>query len=112
MTNEEKNEELGFDDEEMTVTLDLEDGPVTCAIIVILTVEEQDYIVLLPLDENGENEDGHVWIYRYFEDETNVEEDPDIEYIQDDEEYKRASEAYEEYLSETEHDEFMEDEDA
>ena len=49
-------------DEEMTVTLDLEDGSsVECAIVTILTVNNQDYIVLLPLDENGENEDGEVW---------------------------------------------------
>ena len=40
--------------EEMTVTLDLMDGTsITCAIVTILTVKEQDYIVLLPLDENG-----------------------------------------------------------
>ena len=64
MTNE-FDDEMGFDDEEMTVTLDLEDGPVTCAVIVILTVDEKDYIVLLPLDENGDNEEGNVWIYRY-----------------------------------------------
>ena len=51
-------------DEEMTVTLDLEDGSsVECAIVTILTVNNQDYIVLLPLDENGENEDGEVWLF-------------------------------------------------
>ena len=50
-----------FADEEMTVTLELDDGEVECAVITILTVEDKDYIVLLPLDENGENEDGEVW---------------------------------------------------
>ncbi len=56
-------------DEEMTVELDLEDGSrVTCAIITILTLQNQDYIALLPLDENGENTDGEVWFYRYHED--------------------------------------------
>lgn len=41
-------------DEEMTVTMELEDGEsVTCAIITILTVNEKDYIILLPLDEKG-----------------------------------------------------------
>ena len=45
-----------INDEEMTVELELEDGSkVLCAIITILTVQEQDYIALLPLDENGEN---------------------------------------------------------
>jgi len=105
------NEENGFDDEEMTVTLDLDDGQsVTCAIIVILTVEEQDYIVLLPLDENGENQDGDVWIYRYFEDEDDATAEPTLEYIADDEEYKKAADAFAEYIAETDHDEIVESE--
>ena len=46
-------------DEEMTVELELDDGTnVTCAIIAILEVEGKDYIVLMPLDENGQNDDG------------------------------------------------------
>ena len=57
-----KNE--SYEDEEMTVELELEDGTVVnCAVITILTVEAKDYIVLLPLDEDGENEDGEVWFY-------------------------------------------------
>ena len=36
-----------YEDEEMTVELELEDGTVVnCAIITILTVEAKDYIVL------------------------------------------------------------------
>ena len=51
-----------YEDEEMTVEQELEDGSiVNCAVITILAVEGKDYIVLLPLDENGENEDGEVW---------------------------------------------------
>ena len=43
-------------DEEMTVTMELEDGEsVTCAIITILTVNEKDYIILLPLDETAKS---------------------------------------------------------
>ena len=41
--------ENNFAEEEMTVDLELEDGSnVTCAVITILTVNEKDYIVLLP----------------------------------------------------------------
>ena len=48
-------------DEDMTVELELDDGSkVNCAIITILTVGEKDYIVLLPLDENGESTEGEV----------------------------------------------------
>ena len=46
----------GYDDEEMTVELELDDGQmVNCAIITILTVDKKDYIVLLPLDEDDRN---------------------------------------------------------
>ena len=54
------NNENNYDDE-MTVELELDDGQiVNCAIITILTVDKKDYIALLPLDENGNNEDGEV----------------------------------------------------
>ena len=100
------------EDEEMTVTLDLEDGTsVTCSIVTILTVKEQDYIVLLPLDAEGENEDGEVWFYRYSENEENPNEEPELAYIEDDEEYEIVSEAFDEYLDNVEFDELVEAED-
>ena len=86
-------------DEEMTVTLDLEDGSsVECAIVTILTVNNQDYIVLLPLDENGENEDGEVWFYRYSENENDPNEEPVLDYIDDDNEYEAVADAFDEFL--------------
>lgn len=98
-------------DEEMTVDLELEDGTkVTCAIITILTVQKKDYIVLLPLDENGENEDGEVWFYRYYEDETDVNAEPELEYIDDDDEYEMVADAFDEYLDSAEFDELVDSE--
>lgn len=95
-------------DEEMSVTLELDDGSsVECAIITILTVGEQDYIVLLPLDENGENEDGEVWFYRYSENENDPNEEPELDYIEDDEEYEAVAEAFDEYLDSVEFDEII-----
>ncbi len=97
--------------EEMTVTLDLMDGTsITCAIVTILTVKEQDYIVLLPLDENGENSDGEVWFYRYSENEADPNEDPELEFIEDDEEYEIVADAFDEYLDSVEFDEVMDEE--
>lgn len=99
------------DDEEMTVTLDLEDGTsVTCAIVTILTVNNQDYIVLLPLEEDGENHDGMVWFYRYKEDESNPNEEPELTYIEDDEEYDAVADAFDEYLDGVEFDELIDSE--
>ena len=96
-------------DEEMTVTLDLEDGSsVECALVTILTVNNQDYIVLLPLDENGENEDGEVWFYRYSENENDPNEEPVLDYIDDDNEYEAVADAFDEFLDTQEFDEITE----
>lgn len=103
-----KNENL---DEEMTVELNLEDGTtVVCAIITILDVDGQDYIVLLPLDENGENEDGEVWFYRYSENPDDPNEEPELGFIESDEEYEMVADAFDEYLDGVEFDEIVEDE--
>ena len=97
-------------DEEMTVTLDLDDGTsVTCAIVTILTVNNRDYIVLLPLEEDGENHDGEVWFYRYSEDENDPNAEPVLDYIDSDEEYDQVAEAFDEYLDNAEFDEIMDD---
>ncbi len=110
--NSEKTKNQPENDEEMTVTLDLEDGSsVTCSIVTILTVRERDYIVLLPLDADGENEDGEVWFYRYSENEENPNEEPELTYIEDDEEYEIVSDAFDEYLDNVEFDELVEAED-
>ena len=92
------------DDEDICVTLDMDDGTqVDCEIITIFDVNDQDYIVLLPLDDDGEeNEEGTVYIYRYFEDEDG---NPSLENIQDDEEYEAVEERFDELLDEAEFDE-------
>lgn len=105
------NKTNGYDDEEMTVELELDDGQtVNCAIITILTVNKQDYIVLLPLDENGNNDDGEVWFYRYSEDESDSNAEPELGYIDDDEEYDMVADAFDEYLDNAEFDEIVKDE--
>lgn len=109
--SKENFDEQGLDSEDMTVELELEDGEiVNCAIITILEVENKDYIVLLPLDENGENTDGEVWFYRYFEDPENLEAEPTLEFIDDDAEYEMVAEAFDEYLDQSEFDEVVEEE--
>lgn len=100
-----------YDDEEMTVELELDDGSVVnCAVITILTVNAKDYIVLLPLDENGENEDGEVWFYRYSENPDDPNEEPELDYIDSDEEYEKVADAFDEFLDNQEFDEFLPDE--
>lgn len=102
----------GYDAEEMTVDLELEDGTtVSCAIVTILTVSNQDYIVLLPLNEDGENEDGEVWFYRYSENENDPNEEPELGYIDDDAEYEAVADAFDEYLDSAEFDELIDGKD-
>lgn len=99
-----------YEDEEMTVELELDDGSiVNCAVITILTVEAKDYIVLLPLNKNGENEDGEVWFYRYSENPDDPNEEPELDYIEDDDEYEKVAEAFDEYLDDCEFDELTEE---
>ncbi len=95
-------------DEEMTVELDLDDGShVVCSIVTILECQGKDYIVLLPLDENGENQDGEVWFYRYHEDENDPNAEPELIYIDDDQEYEMVEDAFDEYLDNAEFDEIV-----
>ena len=99
-----------YEAEEMTLTLDLEDGTtVECAVITILTVEGRDYIVVLPLDENGQNSDGEVWFYRYSENFDDPNEEPELGYIDDDDEYENVADAFDEYLDNCEFDEVVQE---
>lgn len=105
MADENTFEEI--DGEEMTVTLELDDGDVDCAVVTILTVDKKDYIALMPLDENGENEDGEVWFYGYKENKDDPNEEPELIYIEDDAEYEKVEEAFDEYLDNCEFDELI-----
>ena len=92
------------DGSDMRVTLDMDDGStVECEILTIFDVGDQNYIALLPLDENDEpNEECEVYIYRYFED---AEGNPSLENIENDEEYEAVADRFDELLDEAEFDE-------
>lgn len=99
-----------YEDEEMTVELELENGKViTCAVITIMTVEKKDYIALLPLNEQGENEDGEVWFYSYSENPDDPNEEPVLDYIEDDDEYEKVADKFDEYLDNCEFDEIVDE---
>ena len=90
--------------EEVTVTLTLDnDEVIECAVLTIYSVDNKEYIALLPLDEDGDNEEGDVFIYRYVETEDG---EPTLENIEDDDEYEAAADAFDEWLDEQEFAEF------
>ena len=79
-------------DEYMTVELTLDnDEVVECAILTLFEAGGKEYIALLPLNEDGETEDGDVYLYRYTEDANG---EPELENIEDDDEYEIAADAF------------------
>lgn len=88
-------------DDEMYVTLSLDEGEVECTVITIFEAEGKDYIALLPVKGiNGQ--EGEVYLYRYFEDN---EGNPKLDDIQSDEEFEIASDKFDEWLDEQEFEE-------
>ena len=93
------------DCEKATVTLTLDDGSMMeCAILTIFEADEKEYIALLPLDENGQNEDGEVSLYRYAVGPNGA---PQLDNIETDEEYEIVSDAFDELLDDQEFDEIV-----
>ena len=91
-------------DEEMTVTLTLDDGTeLECVVLTIFEAGEKEYIALIPLD-GREAEDGEVYLYRYVED---INGNPDLENIDSDEEYEIVADAFDELLDSAEYDELV-----
>ena len=80
------------ENEALTVTLTLDnDEELECAVLTIFETDGQEYIALLPLNENGDNEDGQVYLYRFFE---GTSEEPELENIEDDDEFDKVSNAF------------------
>lgn len=89
----------GYPDEEMSVELKLDDGrDVMCDIITILEVGGADYVALAPRDNDPLEPEQDVWFYRYSENPDDPNEEPILEYIDDDLEYEIVLDAFEEYL--------------
>lgn len=93
--------------EEMTVELELDDGTVTCSVVTIFSISEKDYIALLPLGGNKDTAEGDVWLYGYSENPEDPNEEPELRYIEDDDEYEQAADAFDEYLDSCEFDEIL-----
>ena len=107
MGRQENYETPEENDEEMTVTLTLDDDTeLECAVLTIFEAAGRDYIALLPLD-GAEDEEGEVYLYRYSE----VDGQPELDNIQDDDEYEAAADAFDEFLDGQEYDELVSEED-
>ncbi|MCI8373539.1 MAG: DUF1292 domain-containing protein [Lachnospiraceae bacterium] len=102
MDRQQEPEEEGF------ITLSLDDGKeLECQVLTILEANQQDYIVLYPLDSSYQEAEGEVFIYRYFE---SANGEVDLQNIETDEEFELVSEAFDEYLDSCEYDELVDEE--
>lgn len=98
------NKKINENDDEMYVTLSLDDGTeAECIVVTILEADGRDYIALLPM-EGAEAEEGEVFLYRYAEDKDG---NPDLSNIETDEEYEAVADAFDEWLDEQEYDELV-----
>ncbi|MCR5468666.1 MAG: DUF1292 domain-containing protein [Lachnospiraceae bacterium] len=88
------------EDEDVMVTVELDDGTsIECDILTIFEVQDRDYIVLIPLDADGNhNAEGEVFLYRYSED---ADGNPNLDNIETDEEYAAVEERFDEWLDES-----------
>ena len=87
-------------EDEPTVILTLEDGTeLECAVLTIFEVEEKEYMALFPLDGK---DDADIFLYGYKE---IGEDDLELIYIEDDEEYEKVSDVFDMLLDEVEYEE-------
>lgn len=85
-----------------TVTLTLEnDKELECEILTIYTAAGREYIALAPQDESLE---GIVYLYRYID---HGDGEPELERIEEDEEYEIASDGFDEWLDTMEFEEMV-----
>ena len=88
---------MNTDEEQITVTLTMEDDEeIDCAVLTTYSANGREYIALLPL-----NEEGDVYLYRYEE----VDGEPTLGNIEDDDEYDIAADAFDEWMDEQEFEE-------
>ena len=96
------NDEIDLEQEEMTVTLTLDDdSEIECVVLTIFEAGNRDYIALLPMEEE-KAEEGEVYLYRYCEDENG---NPSLDNIENDDEYEIVADAFDELLDNDEFDE-------
>ena len=96
--------ELNEEEQEMTVTLTLDDDTeVECVVLTVFNAGEREYIALLPM-EGADSEEGEVYLYRYSETEDGT---PNLDNIEDDDEYEIVAEAFDELLDAQEYDELV-----
>ena len=97
-------------DQDMLVTLTLDEEEIECIVLNTFQVAENTYVSLLPLDDVDEDtEETEVFFFRLSVTESG---DPDLQLIEDEDEYELVDDAFDEWLDAQEFEEFeFDDED-
>lgn len=86
-----------IENEALTVTLTLEnDEELECDVLTIFEADSRQYIALLPVHADEDSEDGQIYLYRLID--NGEDQEPGLENILDDEEFERASEAFNDWM--------------
>lgn len=94
--------------DQMNVTLTLDDGTeLECAVLCIFPVEDKDYIALVPVDNEDDDEEGEIFLYQFIEHEN---EEIELLNIENDDEFEAVSDAFDELMDSEEFDEMFDDE--
>lgn len=98
VNNNQEDESKLYLDEEMedTITLVLEQGEVECGIIASFPLEGKDYVALLPLTPIEGLEENEILLYAY----TREGDEFDLIDIEDDDEFEKVADAFDEMLDE------------
>ena len=87
------------ENESLTVTLTLQnDEELECDVLTIFETDGRQYIALLPLNDEGDSDDGQIYLYRLTD--NGEGEEPGLENILDDDEFDRVSEAFNDWMEE------------
>lgn len=85
-------------DDFISITLSLEDGTeMDCHVISVFSVFDKEYIAVLPAKIESEDEEEQILLFRY----QNIGEDEiEIQNIEDDDEWERAVDKFDELMAE------------
>ena len=107
MEEKKVNETENLEDDELILTLEMEDGTTEdCIVLAIFPMDEKQYIALLPVSQQ-DDDDADVYLYGYSEDE---EGNPILDDIEDDAEFDAVCDRFDEVCDEEDFDELVPEE--
>ena len=86
----------GAEDDQAVYEFVENDEELDCDVIAIFEADSRQYIALLPVTADEDSDDGQIFLYRLID--NGEDEEPGLENIADDDEFERASEAFNDWM--------------